>query len=439
MTLLGPARVITRDEQNPFIPHGGVVYDGATIVTVGDYDELKAVYPQAECIAADGGLIMPALINTHEHIYSAFARGLSLDNYNPQNFDDILSGMWWRIDRALDVEDSRWSAWAAYLDCIRSGVTTIFDHHASYGGISGSLFAIGEVSEQLGLRSCLCFEVSDRNGIAAMREAVAENEAFMKHAAGRPGLAGMMGYHAAFTLSNETLDYAASRTLDGCGAHIHVAEGSMDQVHSLSDHGKRIIPRLQAHGLLGKQSIAVHCIHVEENEMDILADTGTMVVHNPESNMGNAVGCQPMQQLFDKGILLGLGTDAYTHDMLESYKVANLIHKHQSGDPNAAWGAVPTMLFDHNAKIAARYFPEELGVLKAGASADIIVLDYDPPTPMDASNINGHILFGTNGLNVNTTISAGQTLMKNRVILGVDEAEIRANCRKQAAALWAKV
>jgi putative selenium metabolism protein SsnA len=439
MKLLGPARVITRDTSTPFLAQGGVVYDDKTILAVGGFDDLKAAYPQAELMPAGGGVIMPALINTHEHIYSAFARGLSLNNYSPQNFDDILAGMWWRIDRSLTVEDSRYSAWAAYLDCIRNGVTTIFDHHASYGGVSGSLFAIGEVSEQLGLRSCLCFEVSDRNGEAAMREAVAENEAFMKHAAARPALAGMMGYHAAFTLSNTTLDYAKSRTPDGCGAHIHVAEGPNDQVRSLADHGKRIVPRLQAHGLLGKQSIAVHCIHVEDEEMNMLAVSGTMVVHNPESNMGNAVGCQPMQALFDKGILLGLGTDAYTHDMLESYKVANLIHKHQSGDPNAAWGAVPTMLFDHNAQIAARYFPETLGVLKPGAAADIIVLDYDPPTPMDGSNVNGHILFGMNGFNVNTTISAGRTLMQNRVILGIDEAEIREKCRRQAAALWAKL
>lgn len=112
--------------------------------------------------------------------------------------------------------------------------------------------------------------------------------------------------------------------------------------------------------------------------MDLIKETNTMVVHNPESNMGNACGCPPTMELVHRGILTGLGTDGYTHDMTESYKVANVLHKHHLCDPNAAWEKVPQMLFDGNVKIAERYFPQKLGVLKEGAAADVIVVDYDP-------------------------------------------------------------
>lgn len=164
-----------------------------------------------------------------------------------------------------------------------------------------------------------------------------------------------------------------------------------------------------------------------------------MVVHNPESNMGNAVGCEPMAELFSAGVLLGLGTDGYTHDMLESYKVGNLIHKHHRCDVNAAWAELPAMLFENNAKIAARYFEAPLGVLRAGAAADVIVADYDPPTPMDATNANGHILFGMTGRHVKTTVINGVVKMKNRVLTCCDETEVWAKSRAQAADFWKRV
>ena len=439
MLLVTNGRVITRDSAQPYLERGAVVLDGALIREVGPADTLSGKYPDAQVVDARGGVIMPGLINAHEHIYSSFARGLSLTHYAPRDFMDILSGMWWRIDRGLTNEDTRWSAYASYVDCIKMGVTTVFDHHASYGQIEGSLFTLSAVAKELGVRTCLCYEVSDRDGADKMRAAVAENEAFVKAACSDPMQAGMMGMHAAFTLSDATLDYCRAHTPDGTGFHIHVAEGLDDVKLSLKEHGTRIVNRLWAAGILGPQTIAAHCIHVDGREMDLLAESGTMVVHNPESNMGNAVGCEPMKQLFDRGILLGLGTDGYTHDMLESYKVGNLIHKHNLQDPNAAWGELPAMLFDHNPKIAGRYFDVPVGVLRPGAAADVIVLDYDPLTPMTADNVNSHILFGMMGRSVTHTICAGKVLMADRRVLVCDEAQVWAKCREQAADLWRRL
>lgn len=439
MLLIGNGRLVTRDPSAPFYENGAVLTRGETIEAVGDTDALRAAHPGAAYLDARGGVIMPGLINAHEHIYSSFARGLSLKGYRPKNFSDILEGMWWRIDRCLTNKDTRWSACASYLDCIKNGVTTVFDHHASYGEIRDSLFTISSAAKEFGVRTCLCYEVSDRDGPEKTKAAVEENEAFLSAVRGDPMQAGMMGLHAAFTLSDATLQYCRAHTPEGAGFHIHVAEGMDDQLHSIREYGVPVVERLWQQGILGAQTIAAHCIHVGAREMELLKDTGTMVVHNPESNMGNAVGCEPMRQLFRRGILLGLGTDGYTHDMLESWKAGNLIHKHNLCDPNAGWEELPVMLFEHNPRIAARYFKTPLGVLRAGAAADVIVADYDPITPMDGGNCNGHILFGMTGRHVTATVCAGRVLMKDRQVLVCDEAEVWAKCRAQAADFWRRV
>ena len=143
MYLITNGRLFTRDPKRPYIEDGAVAFEGERIVAVGTAKELRLKFPQAQLIDAKGQLIMPAFINTHTHIYSGLARGLSINGYNPTNFYEILDGMWWKLDRELTLEDTKASAYATYLECIRNGVTTVFDHHASYKEIPGSLFAIG--------------------------------------------------------------------------------------------------------------------------------------------------------------------------------------------------------------------------------------------------------------------------------------------------------
>ncbi|MEG0687301.1 MAG: putative aminohydrolase SsnA [Hungatella sp.] len=437
MMIIGNGRMITRDPQNPFFEDGAVAMEGTTIVKVGTTAELKKSYPDAEYIDAKGGVIMPAFINVHEHIYSAFGRGLSINGYNPKGFLDILDGMWWTIDRNLTLEQTRLSAMATYIDSIKNGVTTVFDHHASFGHITDSLFKIEEAARETGVRSCLCYEVSDRDGMDKAREAVRENVNFIKHALADDSdmIAGMMGMHASFTISDETMALCAASKPAEVGYHIHVAEGIEDLHQCLRVHGKRIVDRLMDCEILGKKTLTAHCIYVNQHEMDLLKETDTMVVHNPESNMGNACGCPPTMEIVHKGILTGLGTDGYTHDMTESYKVAYILHKHHLCDANAAWGEVPQMLFSGNAQIANRYFKKPLGVLKEGAAADVIITDYLPPTPMNADNCNSHILFGMTGRSVVTTVANGKVLMKDRKLTSIDEAKVMADCRQAATEL----
>ncbi|MCL2609521.1 MAG: putative aminohydrolase SsnA, partial [Treponema sp.] len=408
---------------------------------VGGTGELRPKYRDAEFIDAKGGLIMPGLINAHNHIYSAFARGLAIKGQAPRNFLEILDGLWWTIDRHLLVEDSYWSAMAVYLECIRNGCTTVFDHHASYGGIKGSLFALARAAGELGVRTSLCYEVSDRDGPEKASQAVEENDEFIRHAAAdrTDMLKAMMGMHASFTMSDATIARCREKTPAGIGIHIHVAEGMDDVYDSLKKHGKRVVNRLYDNDLLGRNTILGHCIHINGTEMDIVRQTDSMVVHNPESNMGNAVGIPPCMEMMKRGILMGLGTDGYTNDMLESEKVANVIHKHVLCDPKVAWGEVPEMLFVNNAKMAARSFKTPIGALEAGAAADIVVMDYDPPTPMTADNCDGHILFGLSGRATTTTIINGVVKMKDRELVGIDGAAIMAKCREHAAAMGKRI
>lgn len=441
MLLVGNGKVVTRGNNHRIIENGCVAIDGGLIAAVGAASDLKGKYPDAEWIDAKGGLIMPGLINAHNHIYSAMSRGIAIKGYDPHGFLEILDGMWWTIDRNLLLEDTRYSALATYVDCIKNGVTTVFDHHASYGEIPGSLFAIADAAEQLGVRTCLCYEVSDRDGQEKMKQSVKENADFIRACQKDTNdmKKAMMGMHASFTLSDETLALCRENTPAGIGFHIHVAEGMDDVYDSLKKYHKRLINRLFDNDILGEKTICGHCIHVNGLEMDILKQTNTMVVHNPESNMGNAVGCPPTMEMVHRGIVTGLGTDGYTNDMYESMKVANVLHKHNLCDPNAAWGEVPQMLFYGNPAIGARYFQHKLGVLEEGAAADVIVSDYDPLTPLTADNINGHTLFGLTGRSIVTTIINGKVRMKDRELVGIDEHEIMAKSREHAQAMWNRI
>ena len=438
MLVIGNGKLFTRNDEMPFVENGAVAIEGTKIAAVGETEVIKKQYGDAEFIDAKGGVIMPAFINTHEHIYSAMARGLSIKGYNPKGFLDILDGQWWTIDRHLTLEQTKYSAVETLISCIRNGVTTVFDHHASFGQIGGSLFTIADVAKELGVRACLCYEISDRDGMDKARESVMENAEFIRYALkdDTDMIAGMMGMHAQFTISDATMELAAANKPDEVGYHIHVAEGIEDLHDCLKKYGKRIVDRLMDFNTLGEKTLLGHCIYINPHEMDLIKDTNTMVVHNPESNMGNACGCPPTMELVHRGILTGLGTDGYTHDMIESYKVANVLHKHHLCDANAAWGEVPKMLFENNAAIANRYFKTPLGVLKEGAAGDVIVVDYNPPTQLDASNINGHILFGMTGRDVVTTVANGRVLMKDREIKVIDVEEAMAKCREESAKLW---
>lgn len=176
-------------------------------------------------------------------------------------------------------------------------------------------------------------------------------------------------------------------------------------------------------------------MHIDDQEIDLLASTGTAVAHNPQSNMNNVVGCAPVKQMLDRGVLLGMGTDGMTASTLEGMKTAHILHKHCQGDPRAGWQEIPRMQFDHNARIMAGFFPLPLGELTPQAATDLVVIDYDPPTPLNAENFYGHLVFGLAGSTVETTVVNGNILMQDRKLTTIDEAAVNAKARDLAVKL----
>jgi putative selenium metabolism protein SsnA len=438
--LIGPGLVATPER---VLPHAGVHIAHGRIAAVGDYDTLGArLQASVTRLATPGQLILPGFINAHTHLYSSLARGLSLPGSPPASFPQILEQLWWRLDRALDAGDVETSALVGLVECARCGVTTIIDHHTSPCACSGSLERIRGAVEAVGLRAALCYEVSDRNGPADARAGMDENLRFIRDLARRPSdrIAALFGLHALFTLSEETLAtcVAAAREL-GVGLHLHLAEGTIDVETALSQYGERPVARLLRHGALGARTIAAHAVHVDASEIATLAETRAFVVHNPASNMNNAVGVAPILAMLARGVRVGLGTDGLGADMIASARTAALLQRHANGDPRAGWLEAPQLLWSGNAEMASQLFGFGIGRLEPGAAGDLAVLDYDPATPLTSANLAAHLLLGIDARHVRTVIVGGEIIVQDRRLLTMDEAAVRAQARERARSLWARL
>jgi putative selenium metabolism protein SsnA len=430
--------VVTLGEKSRVLWNATVVTDGELVAAVGDSAEMKRRFPDAEPVDCSGKIILPGFICTHHHFYSIMARGMSIPGEPAENFVQTLERLWWKVDRALDEESITLSAQVPLIDCIRNGTTTVIDHHASPSMRDGSLDLIEGAVRQAGIRASLCYEVSDRNVPGG---GVAENERFIRKTGKGDGqIAAMMGLHASFTLSDATLEQCVGIAKDaGVGCHIHVAEDATDREDSLTKYKMPTVNRLDKLGLTGEKSIFVHCVHIDESEMDVLAATKTAVVHNPESNMHNAVGVTPLLKLLKKGVLVGLGTDGMGSDMLVQMRCAYLLHRLANHDPRVAFMEAPQLLLQNNSEIAERQFGLKLGEIAKGRPADLAIIDYQPPTPLNYANFLGHLIFGLVDATVDTTVCKGKILMKGKKILSIDEECIAAHSRELAPQMWKRL
>jgi len=430
--------VATLGKENRVFTNGSVVTEGEKIVAVGDPAQMKARFPKAEAMDCSGRIVLPGFICTHHHFYSTMARGMAIPGEPASNFVEILERLWWKLDMALSDEDITLSAQIPLIECIRNGTTTVIDHHASPSMRDGSLDLIENAVRQAGIRASLCYEVSDRNVPGG---GIQENERFIRKTGRGDGqIAAMMGLHASFTLSDGTLEKCAGIARDaGVGCHIHVAEDAADREDSVRKYGIPTVKRLDKMGLSGEKSLFVHCVHIDDAEMDVIASTGTAVVHNPESNMNNAVGVTRILDMLKKGILVGLGTDGMSSDMLAQMRCAYLLHRLANHDPRVAFVESPQMLLGNNAEIGKRQFGLQFGELAEGRPADLAILDYQPPTPLNDSNFLGHLIFGLVDATVDTTVCKGKILMKNKKILALDEERIAARSRELAPKMWKRL
>lgn len=439
--LIHNANIITFDPQNRLIGQGAILIRNGLIEEIGSDSLLKKKYGEEEKYDARQRFILPGMIIPHFHIYSALARGLFVAGDPPENFLQILQRFWWRLDKKLTPEDIRHSAYVALLDCIKSGTTTLIDHHASPGSVMGSLDILAEVFAEFGLRGCLSYEVSDRDGEKIARAGIAENIRFAEKCARQPSpsMAPLFGLHASFTLSDNTL-MACREAADGLnlGFHFHLAEGKTDRRETERKYGYRSpVQRLKKLGILRDHSIAAHAIDVDEKERRILKEYGVTMVHNPQSNMNNGVGFADVTKMIDAGLLVGLGTDGMTANLFREIQTAALLPKHENRNPGAGGNWLQKIVTGNHARIASTIFKTNLGRLQPGACADLIIIKYDPPTPLHGDNFWQHLLFGLANSPVESTMAGGKFLMKNGEILVCDEEKILADAREQAKKLWA--
>ena len=258
--------------------------------------------------------VSPGLVCAHHHLYSSLARGMPAPPEQPRDFISILRQVWWRLDVALDLDLVYWSARLGAIEALMSGTTGIVDHHESPSAIEGSLAAITDACEEVGVRVSCAYGVTDRHGIEAGRRGLEENRRHLA-AGGR----GMVGVHAAFTCGDDLLHDAAGLAADlGVGVHVHVGEGPDDR------EGPSRLERLARDNWL-----LVHCVHLDR------ALPGT-IAHNPRSNMNNSVGyARPASH----ANTVVLGTDGIGADMLEEFRLSYVAHRSDdvAASPEVSW------------------------------------------------------------------------------------------------------
>jgi putative selenium metabolism protein SsnA len=391
----------------------------------------------ATLIDCSGCLVIPGNVCAHTHLYSTLARGMPYRLSPPTTFVEILRRVWWRLDRALDPSSIRASALAGGLEAIMAGTTTLIDHHASPWAVDGSLDVIADALEEIGLRSVLCYETSDRDGPEVAAAGLAENARFLDCLAGaaRSLTRGMLGAHASFTLSSETLAACAEAARDReVGIHIHVSEDAADEFDALARFGIRVAERLDNAGALDVRSLLAHGVHLDPGQVERVRSTGATVVHNPRSNLNNGVGRAPVGAL--EGCL-ALGTDGIDGDLFEEGRAAFFRRREEELETPASW--VPELLAT-GAEVAGRAFGEPmLGRLVSGAPADVVVLRYPGITPVDADTLAAHWLFGLRSGLVRDVIVAGEPVVRDGCPTRVDPDAIAACARDEAAALWRRL
>jgi len=434
--ILQGATILSFDPQMPVYDGYAILVEDGRIKEIAPKESFSAL--EIERLDMDGKVILPGLINAHHHFYSTLVRGLGKMNPS-RNFVEVLQNLWWRLDRQLCLDDVYYSALVSILDAIRHGTTTIIDHHASPSAIGGSLSEIAKAVKLGGIRSSLCYEVSDRDGKDARDGGIRENIAWIEACEinNDPQLKALFGMHAAFTLNDESLSMIAEQVKGkACGVHIHAAEADSDEKYNLRHYAKRVVERLDAFGLINDQSILAHGVHLHPAEMEIISERGAALVTNPQSNLNNAVGIADILKMKEKGVLVGLGTDAMTVNMLEELRVGLWAQHLRQINPSCGFMELADTLTRANIEIANRYF-DQVGMIRTGYSADFAIMDYNPPTPLNSDTWLGHLIYGISQAMVDTTICGGRVLMWNKqLMIDVDEAEIAAKARELATGLW---
>ena len=428
------AWICTIDEQDNIKPQfGDLEFDDSGIIEITSRtpDHFSPASGNNE-IDAEGRMLTAPAVNFHEHIYSRLAKGLPVSG-PMNNFVEILENLWWKLDRTLDIDMVRASAQMAAIESLQNGVTYLFDHHASPTAAKGSLSAIAEILQEFGLRSVLAFEISDRNGKEIARQSLRENVDFIRHGTNED-VKGMMGLHALFTISDETLNAIAREMAElNTGIHIHVAEDKADVQVNRQKYGRSIAERLQQYHLLNNRSLLIHGVHLQEQDYAIIDESGAALVYNPDSNLNNAVGL-PDYAAVPMNIPLLTGTDGMHANVGRSLKQIFLLYRHQGNSFEDTFAFVQK-IFKNQLQFVRRYFPD-FTHLQPKDRADLVLWDYRPPTPVTNENFFGHYIYGLLESAACTVFQNGMPLMLDKQIRMDELSTAQNNIRNQGKRLF---
>jgi cytosine/adenosine deaminase-related metal-dependent hydrolase len=408
----------------------------------GDPREQTAGSTASSTAGSDSGVIDGAgrvatapFVNFHDHLYSRLAKGLALPG-SMEDFRNILENLWWRLDQALDADMIEASVRLGSAESLRCGVSYLFDHHSSPGFVRGSLEAMGGILAEAGLRAVLCLETSDRHSKKVTEACFAEQREFIRRSA-NPDLKGLVGLHAPFTLSDQTLHRAADLCRElATGIHIHLAEDAYEQRYSRESFGCTAGVRLNRFGLLEHPGILAHGVHLVEEDWAALAGGQCALALNPESNLNNAVGLGRYGEIPDS-LTLAAGTDGMHASPARSIKQLFLLHRHQGGEMSASFAFIRRLYFDQ-IRFVRKFFPDYPD-LKPGDRADLVIWDYRPPSPFSPGTFWGHLVYGILESPAWTVFMEGKALLAEHRLLSMDVGTLERSAAVQGDRLFAKL
>jgi len=434
--------LLTMDNQRRILEDHSIAIVGGRITEIGKTTDLERTFSSADVLDASGGIVMPGIVCSHSHLYGILLRGAPIKITPPTDFTQILQRVWWPIDEAMSFEDAYASALVACLEFAMSGVTTFADTYSGPNAMQGVLDHIASAVEEVGIRGLIAFEATERHSRDEGFRGLQENVRFAEKTRADPEskVQPLFSLHASFTVSDDLIR-ETKNLADKYHAPItiHTSEGLGDVQHNLERYGVRTVERLHDLGLLGPKTVLAHCVNLDDNEIDIIAATGTGVAHNAMSNMLNAVGVAPILKMLEKNVNVGLGNDGYVFDMFENMRTTYLLHRMHHRNPNAIDAYTVLKMATIN---GARLYgmDKEIGSIETGKRADIIIIKPSIlPTPLNASSAVGHLINTVRGSDVEHVLIDGKPIVQNKKTMTFDMDKAQKISQATASKLWARL